>query len=409
MSNRNLAELVRALYPEPHSLHLPDGVHGDGSGATVAEFMIVPHARRPRLAIPTRSRAERVAAVSHLATPRAFKQRVKQAAVRAAVAGPGTGRLAFRDRLRISGPPGADSLQTYLSSALGTDVSLSLHVGGGLRANRKPVAEVLDAYGTTVGFAKVGINDLTRALVLAETAALTRLGAAGLRRSTVPEVRHAGRWRDYEVLLQSALPVWRRPTAVEPGAVAQAMREVAYAVGSTRAPLQASDYAAHLRARLDGIAADTGVANRGVRAELRAAGVRALNAYPDTLLDFGAWHGDWSPWNMHPASGTIYVWDWERFETGVPVGFDGLHHAFNASLGRGVPPRRAAQELLGAAPAVLGGFGVGGDAVAATVAVYLVDIAARYLADRQDESGQALGAVADWMLPVLGNHLSVKE
>jgi len=48
-------------------------------------------------------------------------------------------------------------------------------------------------------------------------------------------------------------------------------------------------------------------------------------------------------------------------------------------------------------------------AAGATVAAYLVDIAARYLADRQDESGQALGAVADWMLPVLHQHLSVKE
>jgi len=406
VSNRNLAELVRALYPEPHTLHLPDGTHGDGSGATVAEFLIVPHARRPRLAVPVRSRAERIAAVRHLATPRAFGPRLKQAAVRAVVATPGTGRIAFRDRLRVSGPPGADSLQTYLSEALGTDVSLCLHVGGGLRANRKPVAEVLDARGGTIGFAKVGVNDLTRALVRNEAAALRRLGEAGLRHSTVPEVRHAGRWRDFDVLVQSALPVWQRPAAVTAEAVTAAMGEVARVAGVTRGALDDGDYADRLTIRLDEVADDAGAVDRAVRSELRTAGFRALKAYGGIRLDFGAWHGDWSPWNMHPAGTTIYVWDWERFEVGVPVGFDGLHHAFNAALGRGVAPRRAAEQLVADAPAVLGGFGVAPAEADATVAAYLVDIAARYLADRQDESGQALGAVADWMLPVLHQHLT---
>lgn len=406
MSNRNLAELVRAIYPEPHTLHLPDGVHGDEdpAGVTLAEFLVVPHARQPRLAIPVRSRAERVAAVRHLAAPRSLKVRLRQAAVRAAVAAPGAARFAFRDRIRISGVAGLDSLQTYLSGALGSDVSLSLHVGGGLRANRKPVVEVFDTDGTTIGFAKVGTNELTRELIQAETAALRRLGAAGLRYSTIPDVRHAGVWRDCEVLVQSSLPVWSKPGTLAGGALAQAMREVSHAVGSSYGPLRRSGYHNQLTRRLDDMADATEVVNPRVREDLRRAGADVLAKAAGTQLEFGAWHGDWSPWNMHAAGSTVYVWDWERFGTGVPVGFDALHHSMHGALGRGMSAERAADQLFAAAPDLLTGFGVSADAAAVTTALYLVDVSTRYLADRQDEAGQALGAVGEWMLPVLGRH-----
>lgn len=407
MSDRHLAELVRAIYPEPHTLHLPDGVDGDNdpAGITLAEFLVVPSARRPRLAIPVRSRAERVAAVRHLAAPRSFGVRLRQAAVRAAIGAPGAARLAFRDRIRVSGAPGLDSLQTYLSGELDTDVSLSLHVGGGLRANRKPVVEVFGTDGATIGFAKVGTNDLTRALIKAETAALRRLAEASLRYSTVPQIRHAGTWRDCDVLVQSSLPVWHKPGTLADGALAQAMREVAHAVGSSYGPLAMSGYRNRLLSRLDDVAETADVADREVRQQLRQAGTGVVNAAGETCLDFGAWHGDWSPWNVHAGGHTVFVWDWERFTTGTPVGFDALHHWMHGALGRGVAPDRAADSLFGAAPGLLSAFGIGADAAAATTALYLVDVATRYLADRQDEAGQALGAVGTWMLPVLGRQM----
>jgi hypothetical protein len=41
--------------------------------------------------------------------------------------------------------------------------------------------------------------------------------------------------------------------------------------------------------------------------------------------DFGAWHGDWTWWNMGVSSGIIHVWDWEHCADSAPFGFDDLH------------------------------------------------------------------------------------
>ena len=57
-------------------------------------------------------------------------------------------------------------------------------------------------------------------------------------------------------------------------------------------------------------------------------------------LAFGAWHGDWTPWNMASTAGGLLVWDWERFATGVPVGFDALHYWLQIERRR-PPPRPA--------------------------------------------------------------------
>ena len=130
-----------------------------------------------------------------------------------------------------------------------------------------------------------------------------------------------------------------------------------------------------------------------------------VNAAGETCLDFGAWHGDWSPWNMHAGGHTVFVWDWERFTRRTPVGFDALHHWMHgrsaAASHRTAPPIVCSVLHRGCSSA----FGIGADAAAATTALYLVDVATRYLADRQDEAGQALGAVGTWMLPVLGRKM----
>jgi len=52
--------------------------------------------------------------------------------------------------------------------------------------------------------------------------------------------------------------------------------------------------------------------------------------YPHAVLDYAAWHGDWSPWNMAWRRRRVQLWDWERFETGVPVGMDRLHYVLSA-------------------------------------------------------------------------------
>src|SRR5437660_1094522 len=105
------------------------------------------------------------------------------------------------------------------------------------------VAEVLALlFPETPGPAtKLGVNGLTRRLVLAETTALTTLRHLRLSTVVTPRVLYAGRWRRHQVLVQEALPAWHRRYPDRHRMVA-AMREVAGCLGVSYAPLSASGY-----------------------------------------------------------------------------------------------------------------------------------------------------------------------
>jgi len=167
-----------------------------------------------------------------------------------------------------------------------------------------------------------------------------------------------------------------------------------------------------MRGRLDALTA------RDV--ELRADGsnpaeeARALSTAADQLiadagdveLTFGAWHGDWTPWNMATTSSSLLVWDWERFTTGVPIGFDAIHFDFQRLLVRGLQPERAVDLTLGRADRLLAPFDVEGPAANLTALLYLIDLATRYLEDRQAEAGARLGVLGQWLLPILTRKVS---
>ncbi|HLL66169.1 MAG TPA: hypothetical protein VK453_10540 [Micromonosporaceae bacterium] len=361
------------------------------------DYLIIPHARRPRLLVPAHDRRLAAAAVRRYAEPQTRLARWQRTAVVAALR-TGIARILLRDRLRVPAPAGAaDSIDAYLSQVLGIDLHLSVHLGPA-RANRKPVLQLLNPEGRTVAFAKLGTSDLTRRLVRAETSALAVLDRLDLRHLTVPRVRHAGRWNSHEVLVQSALPVWRPRAAKNDERLALAMREVARCCGVRRGPLRDSGYWKRLSDRLATLAAyPEGPA-------LQRAAERILAVAGSVDLEYGSWHGDWSPWNMAMVADTILVWDWERFTTGVPTGFDALHHRLqcNIAAATGGDAGAAVGAMLDDAAALLQPFGALNRREADVVALlYLIDLAARYLADRQAEAGAPLGVLGTWLLPVL--------
>ena len=116
--------------------------------------------------------------------------------------------------------------------------------------------------GETIGFAKVGINELTGALVRGEHETLGRLHAADVRHLQVPTVLGYESWNGLEILVLGALPVWQKRTALSPGRLNQAMTEVAGVAGITRSPLASSEYWSKLTARLE--AAGAGLDSAGV-------------------------------------------------------------------------------------------------------------------------------------------------
>jgi hypothetical protein len=380
-----LTEVLDLLYPWP--------CRTDGSpGTPIAEYLVVPDARRPRLLVPSGSRRVAAAAVRRYAEPQSRTAKLKRDAVVAAVR-TGASAVLLRDRVRVTGPY-SSSIDGHLSEQLGRELSVSVHIGPA-RANRKPVLQLIGPEGDTFGFGKLGTGPLTQALVKAETTALNVLGNCGLTRLTVPRVLHAGEWRGLEVLIQSALPVWLPRAPLTHRRLVAAMLDIAGCCGYTSGPVDGSTYWQELRGRL------TAVGDRPEAVGLTSAAELLVKHAGDTVFRYGAWHGDWAPWNMANLADGLLVWDWERFATGVPMGFDAVHHELQRRIQSTGDARDAVEQTVRRAGELLAPFGVPADGREVTALLYLVDLAVRYLTDRQAEAGARLGVLGTWLLPVL--------
>jgi hypothetical protein len=312
----------------------------------------------------------------------------------------GLGGTLLGVRVRVTAPPDAESIESYLKSVLSPDIRVSIRLGPA-RANRKPVLQLHTTSGEAAGFVKIGFNALTRDLVRAEAASLAWLERAGLDGISVPRVLHHGQWHGMDVLVLSGLPVWQRRRALSAAQLCAAMDTVASVGGLQEGALASDAYLQQLRERL--AAADPGPE----RSEL----LQALDTIAATGLcpglTFGAWHGDWSPWNMASTTSGLLVWDWERFASGVPRGFDALHYWLQSEVGpHHRDPLAAATDCLEQAPALLAPFGIGPVPARLTAALYLADVSTRYLVDRQAAAGAPLGAPGTWLIPALAGEVA---
>jgi Phosphotransferase enzyme family len=387
-----LRETCDLLWPAPATVTLVTGSDAGGMAAG-QDFLLLLGTRRPRLLVPASRRAAG-AAVRGYGEPGSPAARAGARLLSLALTS-GAGPVLVRSRLRVHAPPGTSTIETYLRDALGSDLLLSLYLGPA-RANRKPVLQLLTPRGRLAGFAKIGTRPLTRALVHAEHAALTRLGRAGLAGITVPQVLHYGEWRGMNVLVLSPLPVWLRRRPVTQARLTAAMTAVALVDGRRSEPLAGGSYWQGLTGRL--AAADGSDDRDTLLGALDSLATRAQGA----SLALGCWHGDWTPWNMASTSKGLLVWDWERFTAGVPLGFDALHYRLQAAVVPGrQQPRVAAARCIEDAPAALAAFGLCGADARLTATLYLADLATRYLADRQAQAGAALGAPGTWLIPAI--------
>lgn len=382
-----MKEVLALLYPE--CAHDADGP------VPVADYLVIPHARTPKLLVPMGSRRVAIAAVRRFTEPQTRLSRLKRDAMVFAL------RAGLRpgDRLQLSAGPDSDHIDDYLRRSLGVPLAVSVHIGPP-RANRKPVLQLLSPDGETLGYAKIGSGPLTRRLVRAETTALSALSHVKLDRVRVPQVRHSGQWRGHQVLVQSPLPIWLPREPLSPRVLIDAMLEVSSVCGVTQGWLATSPYWADIRNRLNQIA------DQPEGAQLGEAARTLIGHCSDVGLRYGAWHGDWSPWNMTNTTDGLLVWDWERFTTGVPLGFDALHHDLQQRLASGLDPAIAAAQTLDNARGLLAPFELMADSAEITALLYLVDLGARYLADRQAEAGARLGVLSTWLLPVLLNRVA---
>jgi hypothetical protein len=406
-----LREFCALLWPQPASIALettgePRWPHRrrlarralEAGYLPEGEFALVPWFRRAPLLVP-RGRRVAAAAVRHYSGATSSASRLIVNSLSLLLAGGMTPAL-LCGRLRVKARPGADTIEGYLAEVMLRDIRISMYLGPA-RANRKPVLQLLTGSGETIGFAKIGVSPLTSKLVRAERQALAKLAEAGLQEITVPRVLHYDVWHGLDVLVLSPLPAWRRRRPVSESRLASSMIELSRASGLRHESLAGSGYLQRLRANL--ASADDSAEQAALMQALDSLAVWAGG----TTLSFGSWHGDWSPWNMANISRGLLVWDWERFTTGVPQGFDALHYWLQTELKmRHCDPPDAAARCIQQAPRLLSPFHVDATTARITAILYLADLATRYLVDRQAEAGSPLGAPGTWLLPVIRSEVA---
>ncbi|MEV4121461.1 hypothetical protein [Micromonospora sp. NPDC049645] len=328
-----LGWVTRAVFPDRRVALTVRGPAPTGH-RTVARYAVVPSLARARFLVPLG--APRAGAATLLAYNALRPPKVR--AVRATIGGLarlGPVGLAPFPTLTVSVPGGvpvAELLLTErLASALGGTPLLAAFGVRPPDPNHKPTLQLFDSDGRPRGYAKIGWNDATRALVTAEAAALRALPAvAGAADHPVsPGLLTELAWADQVVAVIEPLPSAVRGVPVDdpPRIAAQLAVARRGGPGTPPRPLTGSAFLARLTTQARRSAASGAAGDRAVAA------VQALaRRHGDVEVEFGHWHGDWVPWNLGEHAGRLVAWDWEHSGPDVPVGFDLAHDAFQRAL-----------------------------------------------------------------------------
>jgi len=387
------AEVTRLLWPEPWEA--PRVTRARQRTALGHEAYLFPSESNPRLLVPADLPQSSVmirrlgGSRSGLVGP---ARRVLERSVRSRAF-----PLVGWPRLSVRGDdPDADSIERHLSRSLGSEVRVGILLGT-RRVNQKPVLQVFRADGTVLGYAKIGHNPLTAALVRREAVALAAVAATHPRTFHAPRVLHHDQWAGLEVLVMSALA--SSGARVGPGLRLAAAREVTELGGRQRTALSTSEFATRLRAR-----ASLLVAVPEGRRLLDA--VRVLTErHGDDALELGGWHGDWGHWNMNLSRGVLQVWDWERHERHVPLGFDELHFAAQAVRPEGRDARHQERVFLDSVDTLLAALDVPGGQRSVTLLLYLAEMTARYLEALGHGATPVLQLRMRWVISLLEQQL----
>ena len=304
----------------------------------IARYAVIPSLDNARFLLPLASRRVTAAALLAYNALRPPKVRASRAAI-GALARIGALGVTRAPVLSVHAPDGVELLWDQLAGLLD---SPRLHAAIGIRPpdpHHKPTLQLFDDDGRPRGYAKIGWNEGTRAMVLAEVATLSDLPPVGGDMPEIPGLLLHTSLADREIAIIAPMPRGVRRIAHPDTPRAAAMLAVARRGGPPAAQqtLRDSTFLATWRRRAKGAGAVDGF-------------IEALTARDGELaLEFGDWHGDWVPWNMARHRGRLLVWDWENRAPDVPIGFDLAHQAFQTALSTHGRPAALCAEAVGAA------------------------------------------------------------
>jgi hypothetical protein len=378
---------MRLLWPPPAQ------VRAAPRRTAHSDYIVIPSASNPKLLVPSRPRRVAAGAIRNFKTASNSKERVQLTAL-ALAARAGLHSL-LPDQFTIAPGDGATpGIDAHLAAVLNRPVHVSLYIGPP-RAVRKPVLQVLTDRGETLAFAKLSADAFTDELVQTEARIVTDLSSASWSVLRVPSVLHFGEWQRHQLLVQSAFPRGA-VVALDDALLMRATDELAAVHGLSQAALGESTYWHRLNARIHALPASAS------RDQLVAGSDALGRLLGETELEFGASHGDWAPWNMTIADGQIRAWDWEKFELDVPVGFDLVHFSVQGDVVFGGATPVEAFEAASERALELVPRARTNRAALVVVWLYAVDIASRYLVDREQDAGRTkMTSLDDWLGPVM--------
>lgn len=299
---------------------VPAGATADGRPVR-ARYAVLGHGSVPTVLVPLEPSAATGASLRRTSSATGWWTSMSRAAAGVVVrAAP---RLLGQQVEVRGGEPG---LAEHLGETLGEEVCFSISIGSA-RVNRKPVLQIFDAEGRCRAFGKIGWTPHTCVDVAAEGRALAAVGARRLDLVVPPALLARTAWSGRPVLLTEPLRPRhrlasrrhrrsRRPPV-------DAMAELASSFPFQPRPLSGTDW---WRLQWQGVGDIEDPVTRSRMARAMDEVARMAGERP---LSWGAWHGDWTPWNMAADGKHTLLWDWERFETGVPDGLDRIHYVVN--------------------------------------------------------------------------------
>jgi hypothetical protein len=241
----------------------------------------------------------------------------------------------------------------------------------------KPTLHLIDGAGRSVAFAKVGWNDITRLRVAHEAEVLAEIRDGTLPALHSPRLLADIKWSERRIAVVAPLPdSVQRVKASNPWSTVAAIRAVSETGNHRITELGGSSYWAALEARVD----RTGTIGQEMAEPLHLLAKRILATRGTQSCAFGAWHGDWVPWNLGWDGDNLWAWDWEHYSTDVPRGFDLLHWAFQTNVTlRHMSIAAAVDRLLVAGPRLLARADLYQPVGGALVPLYLMEMTLREL------------------------------
>lgn len=407
-----LADLLGSLFPSAESVRLvgPEE-RRDRDREPSLTFIVVPRAESVRLLVPNDGLAG-ARALQRYSWALGARETVQRTMLAAGLA-TGVGGL-MPHRIEVVGPRRASVLELF-ESIVGSPVSMSLGVGSA-RANRKPVLGLFGRRGRPVGFAKIGDTAVAAGHVRGEAVALEQVGERRWDRLEVPRLLYSDSWNGMHVILMTPLRTRPMlPRRLLKKMPIDAMHELSAAFDEGDCGLGDTPLFSRLRLVAEAMG-DTPRAASYSRALDRLG-----ELHSDVVVRVGAWHGDFTPWNVAHRSGRLQLWDWERFETGVPFGLDRFHWVANVHTGDRGFSARALRESIGIAsrlgPAPPGSEPPGSESPGSELGVsdravgrvYLAALAARYLLAATQPGGRVIEGKARQVLGALTADLGLTD